>query len=184
MVTGFIVQVPRYGFYITMCKCKYWNILKLLHLMMPSRVWDTERLLNDDTFYVTASERIDMRKLDQNVPYARSTVTLCPTFVPSCQSAFLFLTSLERNDMPFCFVFLVTACRKCSTRGLALIRNGCGQGLFEFRFQLVYTSLDEVLPRVHQLWDLAQQSTSKEGHQLAKSKLADIIQVCTVALHM
>ena len=55
------------------------------------------------------------------------------------------------------------------------------QGLFEFRFQLVYTSLDEVLPRVQELWDVAQQSVSKESHQRAKQRLAAIIQVHAAA---
>ncbi len=39
------------------------------------RVWDDERFLNDDTFYITASERVDMKKNNQNVPYSRSTVS-------------------------------------------------------------------------------------------------------------
>lgn len=51
------------------------------------------------------------------------------------------------------------------------------QGLFEFRFQLVYTSLEEVLPSVQELWDVAQQSASKESHDRAKQRLAAIIQV-------
>ncbi|BDA48009.1 probable protein FAN at N-terminal half [Coccomyxa sp. Obi] len=86
------------------------------------RVWDDERFLNDDTFYITASERVDMKKNNQNIPYTRST------------------------------------------------------GLFEFRFQLVYASLDEVLPKVQELWDVAQQIVSKENHQRGKQRLAAIIQ--------
>ena len=59
-----------------------------------------------------------------------------------------------------------------------LLRSLCVvQGLFEFRFQLVYTSLEEVLPRVQELWDVAQQSVSKESHQRAKQRLTAIIQV-------
>ena len=41
----------------------------------------------------------------------------------------------------------------------------------------MYTSLEEVLPKIQRLWDVAQQSASKEGHIVAKQRLAEIIQV-------
>lgn len=42
---------------------------------LPCRVWDDDHYLDEDTFYVTASERTDMRIYNQNVPYTRFTVS-------------------------------------------------------------------------------------------------------------
>jgi hypothetical protein len=56
------------------------------------------------------------------------------------------------------------------------------QGLFEFRFQLVYTSLEEQLPRIKELWDLAlrQKGKERDAQSVARQRLSAIIQACTV----
>lgn len=56
------------------------------------------------------------------------------------------------------------------------------QGLFEFRFQLVYTSLEEQLPRIKELWDLAlrQKGKERDAQSAARQRLSAIIQACTV----
>ena len=46
-----------------------------------------------------------------------------------------------------------------------------------YLFALVYTSLDDILPRVHELWTVGQKDDTKEGRQAAKERLAQIIQV-------
>lgn len=51
------------------------------------------------------------------------------------------------------------------------------QGQFDFRFSLVYTSLEEVLPAVEELCILAQQDGGKAERQAAKERLDHIIQV-------
>ena len=51
------------------------------------------------------------------------------------------------------------------------------QGQFEFRFSLVYSSLEDVLPGVEELRLLAQQDGSKEERAQAQRRLAEIIQV-------
>ena len=52
------------------------------------------------------------------------------------------------------------------------------QGLFEFRFQLVYTSLEEQLVKIKELWDLALRQKGKERdvQKSAKQRLNAIIQ--------
>lgn len=52
------------------------------------------------------------------------------------------------------------------------------QGLFEFRFQLVYTSLEEQLVKIKELWDLALRQKGKERdvQRSAKQRLNAIIQ--------
>ena len=57
----------------------------------------------------------------------------------------------------------------------------CGlQGLYEFRFQLVYTSLGEQLAKIKELWDLALRRKGREGDasSSAKQRLHAIIQAC------
>ena len=56
------------------------------------------------------------------------------------------------------------------------------QGLFEFRFQLVYTSLEEQLLRIKELWDLAlrQKGKERDAQSAARQRLSAIIQACTV----
>jgi hypothetical protein len=51
------------------------------------------------------------------------------------------------------------------------------QGQFQFRFSLVYTSLEEVLPAIEELCILAQQDGTKEQRAAAKERLGEIIQV-------
>ncbi len=51
------------------------------------------------------------------------------------------------------------------------------QGQFQFRFSLVYSSLEDVLPGVEELRLLAQQDGSKEERAQAQRRLAEIIQV-------
>ena len=55
------------------------------------------------------------------------------------------------------------------------------QGLFEFRFQLVYTSLEEQLVKIKELWDLASRQKGKERdvQNSAKQRLSAIIQAHT-----
>jgi len=52
------------------------------------------------------------------------------------------------------------------------------QGLFEFRFQLVYTSLEEQLVKIKELWDIALRQKEKERdvQKSAKQRLNAIIQ--------
>lgn len=52
------------------------------------------------------------------------------------------------------------------------------QGLFEFRFQLVYTSLAEQLVRIKELWDLAlkQKGKERDAQTSARQRLNAIIQ--------
>ena len=54
------------------------------------------------------------------------------------------------------------------------------QGLFEFRFQLVYTSLEEQLVKIKELWDLAlrQKGKERDAQNSAKQRLSAIIQAC------
>ena len=54
------------------------------------------------------------------------------------------------------------------------------QGLYEFRFQLVYTSLEEQLAKIKELWDLALRRKGREGdaNSSAKQRLNAIIQAC------
>lgn len=80
------------------------------------------------------------------------------------KTPFIFLNHMPDNTLLRCMQNLC-------------LKSLMGQGLFEFRFQLVYTSLDEVLPKVQELWDVAQQIISKESHQRGKQRLAAIIQV-------
>ncbi len=56
------------------------------------------------------------------------------------------------------------------------------QGLFEFRFQLVYTSLEEQLLRIKELWDLAlrQKGKERDAQSGARQRLSAIIQACAV----
>ena len=60
------------------------------------------------------------------------------------------------------------------------------QGLFEFRFQLVYTSLEEQLVKIKELWDLAlrQKGKERDAQSAAKQRLSAIIQACTASLPM
>ena len=59
----------------------------------------------------------------------------------------------------------------------------CGlQGLFDFRFSLVYTSVDEVLPKAQELWAVAQQGDTKEARKQAQQQLNNIIQVGWLAV--
>ncbi len=60
------------------------------------------------------------------------------------------------------------------------------QGLFEFRFQLVYTSLEEQLVRIKELWDLAlrQKGKERDAQNSAKQRLSAIIQARTASFHM
>ena len=56
------------------------------------------------------------------------------------------------------------------------------QGLFEFRFQLVYTSLEEQLVRIKELWDLAlrQKGKERDAQNSAKQRLSAIIQAGSI----
>lgn len=58
------------------------------------------------------------------------------------------------------------------------------QGLFEFRFQLVYTSLEEQLVKIKELWDLAlrQKGKERDTQNSAKQRLSAIIQACSFPL--
>ncbi len=60
------------------------------------------------------------------------------------------------------------------------------QGLFEFRFQLVYTSLEEQLVRIKELWDLAliQKGKERDAQNSAKLRLSAIIQACPTSFPM
>lgn len=60
------------------------------------------------------------------------------------------------------------------------------QGLFEFRFQLVYTSLEEQLVKIKELWDLAlkQKGKERDAQSSAKQRLSAIIQACATFLPM
>ena len=51
-----------------------------------------------------------------------------------------------------------------------------------FLFSLVYTSVEEILPRLTQLWSLSKKDDSKEGRLEAKAALSNIIQVMTALL--
>lgn len=61
----------------------------------------------------------------------------------------------------------------------------CGvQGSFSFRFALVYASLEDVLPRIAQLWEVAQDD-SRDGREKAHKRIAEMIAVrdllhCTI----
>lgn len=59
----------------------------------------------------------------------------------------------------------------------ALLAGLLVQGQFQFRFSLVYTSLEEVLPAIEDLCYLAQLEGSKEERAAAKERLSEIIQV-------
>lgn len=50
------------------------------------------------------------------------------------------------------------------------------QGQFTFRFSLVYTSIEDVLPTMEELCFLAQHDATKEERAFAKARLAEIIQ--------
>ena len=53
----------------------------------------------------------------------------------------------------------------------------CVQGQADFTFSLVYTSLEEVLPRIESLLAVARLDDSKEGVQQAAQQLAGLIKV-------
>ena len=50
------------------------------------------------------------------------------------------------------------------------------QGAFSFRFALVYASLEDVLPRIAQLWEVAQDD-SRDGREKAHQRIAEMIAV-------
>ena len=41
------------------------------------RVWDEEGYASEDTFYVTAEERVSLKMYNKNVPYVTSGVSPC-----------------------------------------------------------------------------------------------------------
>jgi hypothetical protein len=51
------------------------------------------------------------------------------------------------------------------------------QGERAYLFSLVYTSLDEILPRIQELWSMSRKDDTKEGRLEAKELLREIIQV-------
>ena len=53
------------------------------------------------------------------------------------------------------------------------------QGACEYLFSLVYTSLDEILPRIQELWTISRKDDTKEGRQEAKEMLGKVIQVAS-----
>ena len=59
--------------------------------------------------------------------------------------------------------------------------SGAMQGVTDFTFSLVYTSIEEVLPRIESLLTVARLDDSKEGVQQAARQLAGLIQVCCQA---
>ena len=68
-----------------------------------------------------------------------------------------------------------------SAQGCPVICMDCvPQGLYEFRFQLVYTSLEEQLAKIKELWELALRRKGREGdaNSSAKQRLNAIIQAC------
>ena len=74
-------------------------------------------------------------------------------------------------------MILCAAMSTCSSLALP----GEAFALFEFRFQLVYTSLEEQLVKIKELWDLASRQKGKERdvQNSAKQRLSAIIQAHT-----
>ncbi|KAK9868121.1 hypothetical protein WJX84_006728 [Apatococcus fuscideae] len=62
---------------------------------------------------------------------------------------------------------------KPGNRNLPYTRH---KGAFNFRFALVYASLEDVLPRIAQLWEVAQDDT-KNGRERARERIAEMITV-------
>ncbi|KAK9819324.1 hypothetical protein WJX74_006280 [Apatococcus lobatus] len=100
---------------------------------------------------------------------------------PIMRLPFNATTSLERSlderspsgeDM-FQVNFSLRIDMKPGNRDLPYTRH---KGAFSFRFALVYASLEDVLPRIAQLWEVAQDD-SRNGRETAHQRIAEMIAV-------
>ncbi|KAK9807012.1 hypothetical protein WJX72_010768 [[Myrmecia] bisecta] len=85
------------------------------------RLAGTKSTSGEDMFRVVASERVEMKMQNRNLPYKR-------------------------------------------------VRDN-----FEYLFSLVYTSLEDVLPLVQELWAVSRKDDTKAGRETAKQRLADLV---------
>lgn len=120
-----------------------------------ARVAEEVSSSGEDKFQVVVTEYVDIKLNNRTAPYVRRRVNILR--LPAC-SAWL-------STVPVCLE-------------LDLIPFAQGDSIFGF--SLMYTSLDDVLPQIHELLSVAHQDLTKEGRSAAQQKLASIIKVSSL----